>query len=94
MIMIRKLTFVLGIVAAGSTPLQSGSPADFSIDWYTIDGGGGASAGGPFSLMGTIGQHDASPVPAQGGLFTLAGGFWGGGVHISDEFFRDGFENP
>ena len=31
----------------------------FDISWYTIDGGGGSSAGGAFQLSGTIGQHDA-----------------------------------
>ena len=36
----------------------AGSPvaADFAIDWYTVDGGGGASSGGSFTLSGTVGQ--------------------------------------
>jgi hypothetical protein len=50
--------------------------AQFQIDWYTIDGGGGSSAGGGFSLTGTIGQHDAGA--AAGGAFECGGGFWGG----------------
>jgi len=33
--------------------------ADYSISWYTIDGGGGQSSGGPYVLTGTIGQPDA-----------------------------------
>jgi hypothetical protein len=33
--------------------------AQFSIDWFTIDGGGGTSTGGVFSVTGTIGQPDA-----------------------------------
>jgi hypothetical protein len=92
--MIKKLVLLLVLVAAGSAPAQSGAPGSFTIDRYTIDGGGGTSTGGPFSMTGTIGQYDANPFPAQGGPFTVIGGFWGGGVHISDEFFRDGFENP
>jgi len=50
--------------------------AQFQIDWYTIDGGGATSAGGSFSLTGTIGQHDAGA--AAGGSFECGGGFWGG----------------
>ena len=48
----------------------------FSIDWHTIDGGGGASVGGSFSLSGTIGQPDARVQPMTGGAFALSGGFW------------------
>ena len=48
--------------------------ADFSIDWHTVDGGGGYSAGGDFEIEGTIGQPDAAFM--AGGGFELAGGFW------------------
>lgn len=51
------------------------SAQNFSIDWYTIDGGGGTSAGGNFSLSGTIGQPDAG-VTMTNGTFSLTGGFW------------------
>jgi hypothetical protein len=47
----------------------------YSIDWSTIDGGGGTSAGGGYSVTGTIGQPDAGRM--SGGSFTLEGGFWG-----------------
>jgi hypothetical protein len=51
--------------------------AQFQIDWYTIDGGGGASSGGGFSLSGTIGQPDAGPsmTSGPGGPFSATGGF-------------------
>ena len=48
----------------------------FQIDWSSIDGGGGTSTGGVYSVSGTIGQPDAGKL--SGGNFTLAGGFWGG----------------
>lgn len=32
----------------------------YEISWYTIDGGGGSSSGGPYTLVGTIGQPDAA----------------------------------
>jgi hypothetical protein len=46
-----------------------------SIDWFSIDGGGGSSTGGVFSVTGTIGQPDAGAL--SGGSYTLTGGFWG-----------------
>jgi hypothetical protein len=49
---------------------------NYQIDWYTIDGGGGTSSGGPFTLSGTIGQPDAGTL--SGGNYVLEGGFWGG----------------
>ena len=47
----------------------------YSIDWFTIDGGGGTSTGGVYSVSGTIGQHDAGG-PLTGGSYSLTGGFW------------------
>ena len=46
-----------------------------SIDWFTMDGGGGTSMGGVYSVTGTIGQPDAGAV-MTGGNYTLQGGFW------------------
>jgi hypothetical protein len=46
-----------------------------AINWSTIDGGGGTSSGGTFSLSGTIGQPDAGAA-ISGGTFTVLGGFW------------------
>ena len=50
--------------------------AQYAIDWFTLDGGGGASSGGSFTLTGTIGQPDAGTL--SGGNYTLQGGFWPG----------------
>lgn len=50
--------------------------ADYSIEWYTIDGGGGQSSGGSFILTGTIGQPDAGYL--GGDNYELLGGFWVG----------------
>ncbi len=47
----------------------------YSIPWHTLDGGGGTSTGGVYSVSGTIGQPDAGG-PMTGGPFTLTGGFW------------------
>lgn len=48
----------------------------FSIDWHTIDGGGGTSTGGVFAVSGTAGQPDANSQALTGGTFSLTGGFW------------------
>ncbi len=49
--------------------------AQYSIDWFTIDGGGGTSTNGQYSLSGTIGQPDAGLM--TNGNFALQGGYWG-----------------
>jgi len=59
--------------------VQSASAQPYEIEWYTIDGGGGTSSGGSYTLSGTIGQHDAS-TPLSGGQFTLSPGFWPGAL--------------
>ncbi|MFZ4575785.1 MAG: hypothetical protein ACOYN0_15430 [Phycisphaerales bacterium] len=48
----------------------------FSIDWSTIDCGGGTVAAGRWELSGTIGQPDAA-LPVSADEWTLSGGFWG-----------------
>ncbi len=49
----------------------------FDLTWNTFDDGGYMwSAGGSYSLAGTIGQPDASTAAMTGGPFTLTGGFW------------------
>lgn len=63
----------LSLVALGF--VSSAAAQSYSIDWYTIDGGGGASTGGVYSVSGTIGQPDAGHM--TGGNYTLDGGFWG-----------------
>ena len=63
---------MLGAVVAAMT---WSAQAQYSIDWWSIDGGGGLSTGGVFSVTGTIGQPDAGVM--SGGNFTLQGGFWG-----------------
>jgi hypothetical protein len=59
------------------------SAQNYSIDWFTIDGGGGTSTGGVYSVSGTIGQPDAGTM--SGGNFSLTGGFWSVAVAIQME---------
>lgn len=48
--------------------------AQYSIDWFSIDGGGGTSSGGDYTVTGTIGQADAG-AEMTGGDYSLTGGF-------------------
>ena len=48
---------------------------DFGLNWNTLDGGGGQSHGGAFTLAASIGQPDAGLL--AGGSYSLLGGFWG-----------------
>ena len=64
------LTLLTIFGAAITTPAQT-----FTIDWFTIDGGGGTSTGGVYSVSGTIGQPDAGG-PMSGGQYSVTGGFW------------------
>lgn len=57
--------------------VSSSANGQYELSWYTIDGGGGRSSGGPYTLTGTIGQPDAAAV--SGGDYELLGGFWPGG---------------
>lgn len=69
--------WMLGLAMLASSPAlgQSDYGPGFTIPWFTIDGGGGSTSGGPFELASTIGQFDARPV-LSGGTFTIIGGFW------------------
>ena len=57
---------------------------DYELNWSTIDGGGGRSTGGPYTLTGTIGQPDADW--CSGGSYEVLGGFWPGGPLCFVEF--------
>jgi hypothetical protein len=52
-----------------------GAQAQYSLDWSTVDGGGGTSTGGVYSVSGTIGQPDAGG-PMTNGQYSVTGGFW------------------
>jgi hypothetical protein len=55
--------------------LSTAYAQQYSINWFKVAGGGGASTGGTYQVSGTIGQHDAGG-PMTGGNYSLTGGFW------------------
>jgi hypothetical protein len=71
-----KLTLaLLGACLLPSAFCLRAQGQSYSIDWFTIDGGGGTSSGGVYAVSGTIGQPDAGVM--SGGAYSLVGGFWG-----------------
>ena len=62
----RELALWLGCVALLLGIRQAGAQ-DYSLDWWDADAGG-TSAGGVYTVSGTIGQPEAG---------NLSGGFWG-----------------
>ncbi|MCG3131288.1 MAG: hypothetical protein FLDDKLPJ_02078 [Phycisphaerae bacterium] len=67
-----RIAFGWFVCAAPSVMAQ-----EFAVEWFTIDGGGGMfSAGGGFSLGGTLAQSDAGVL--SGSRFAVSGGFWPG----------------
>ena len=70
--------FSMLILSLSGIALAAGS---YDLSWWTVDGGGGTSNGNGYTLNGTLGQPDAGTI-ASGGGYTLAGGFWHGGVSV------------
>lgn len=71
----KKLSSLLILMSSLNAVAQT-----YAINWWTVDGGGGTSTGGVYSVSGTIGQPDAGLM--SGGGYTLQGGFWGGAVAV------------
>ena len=94
-LMRTKILIFAGCLLLGSTiALAQSSGGSYAITKSTIDNGGGASSGGPYSLTGTVGQPDASLQVASGGQYAAAGGFWANALSsISDLMFKNGFES-
>lgn len=65
--------FTACIATASLAGMTAAQP--FNVSWFSIDAGGGTSAGPSLVLSGTVGQHDAG-VPLTGATFELTGGFW------------------
>lgn len=82
----RRTTFLvlgaafLALAVLANLPAGAQQPQQtYTLDWWTVDGGGGSvSTSGGYSLGGTAGQPDAGVL--AGGGYTLGGGFWRGGA--------------
>lgn len=65
--------FLLLCLLVFSVPSLSRGEGQYVIGRYTIGGGGGATSGGAYRLVGTIGQPHAGW--SSGGKYELLGGF-------------------
>lgn len=74
------ITLLLTVILLAAASVAYARLAGYSLPWWTVDSGGGASSGGNYNLNGTIGQPDAGTLSS--GMYQLEGGFWGsaGGV--------------
>lgn len=73
----KSIVSLLAIWMLISVSALGQSSGDYILTWSTIDGGGGQSSGGPYTITGTIGQPDAAY--SASGKYELLGGFWPGG---------------
>lgn len=69
----RRFILVVAFICLGVATNALAQP--YAINWHTIDGGGGTSTGGVYSVSGTIGQPDAG-VTMTNDQFAVTGGFW------------------
>jgi len=71
----KLIWFVLISLLLLSLGFTATAGGNLVLDWWTVDGGGGVSSGGDYTMAGTIGQADAGML--GGGNYALQGGFWG-----------------
>lgn len=72
------LLLVMAVFLLGTAPPVLADGPGYTLDWWTVDGGGvtNAGQGSGYSLGGTSGQPDAAVW--TDGHYTLSGGFWAG----------------
>jgi hypothetical protein len=73
-----KLILALAMFLLLTSVVLAQSGGGYDLSWSTMDGGGGTSEGGGYTLFGIAGQPDTGP-SMSGDDYTLAGGFWGVG---------------
>ncbi len=74
----KNLCILIALFALTKT-----ASAQYQITHWTVDAGGGQSAGGGYSLKGSVGQPAAGT--AQSANFQLVAGFYGGVAVASEE---------
>ena len=71
-IMNKLIITIMGLLATFAA-IPTVPAQNYNIPWYNI-GPAGTSAGGGYSVSGTIGQPDAGTM--TGGNYAVTGGFW------------------
>lgn len=67
--------WLLGLAVLIILTALGATSAGYTLDWWTVEGGGGASSGGNYRVNGAVGQPDAGAL--SGGDYRLEGGEWG-----------------
>ena len=80
-LLLLTLALTTGLAALAQEADPASPDATYTLDRWTVEGGGGTSTGGVFTLSGTAGQPDAGSL--TGGIYALIGGFWGGARPIN-----------
>ncbi len=76
---------ILGLLVLATFQLILAAPEEYTLVWWTVDGGGALSQDGAYAVHGTIGQPDASGA-MQGGVYSMSGGFWNETVSLAGGF--------
>lgn len=75
----RKWQLISLVLLLALLPLLLASAtAAYDLSWWSVDGGGGKSTGGGYTLQGAVGQPDAGQM--RGGNFSLSGGYLTGAM--------------
>jgi len=72
----RAIPFIVLVAGLVAAPFALAQGHSYTLDWWTIDGGGGTSSNSRYTLQATTGQPDASVM--SNGRYTLAVGYWAG----------------
>ena len=65
----KNMIIIAAGLLAAILPATALRAQSYSIDWFSVDGGGGTSAGGVYSVSGTLGQPDAGTM--SGGNYSI-----------------------
>ncbi|MEJ7848723.1 MAG: carboxypeptidase-like regulatory domain-containing protein [Pyrinomonadaceae bacterium] len=76
----QTILSIISLLLFFTAAVNAQSGGTYEITQSVIAGGGMASAGGNFTVVGTIGQSVAGTqstgIPASGGVLAVRGGFW------------------
>ena len=70
--LLRQAKWAICVWAMALAP--SAWAQSYTLDWWTVDGGGGKAAATPYTVDFTTGQPDAGA--AVGGQYAMTSGFW------------------
>ncbi len=82
LLVLAALLFAPGVILVQTNgDASTASGTSYHLSWFTVDGGGGLSDNGDYTLHGTAGQPDVSFL--VNGEYTLSGGFWDNSTAVS-----------